>query len=292
MKSKDSKEDKIVPAISSEGAPSVTSLHQNKEIPGVVETLINLNLVQSNDAKNKKLINEYIASPLDINTPPEKVKKRPDGFDYVESSYMDYQTKQFMPLYEYKLLHVTFEHGWINIIVSLTDRLTGNVELGADSARVQVRQGTEVPSYRDIIDMGNNLKSALSKAIKNAQSRFGIAADVYQKRESVPTEDERSRFERMAKQIYEISPSRAQLFKEQWASLGTDWSEFMDKWQVYIDRNKPKEAAINTSSDPVSTRTTSPNTAGGSVNPVSEKSNASPTDKTTDNTSTRHRTIL
>lgn len=221
--------------------------HPNRYIEGI-EALANLTLMSS----SRDEVSKYITEPIDIKTPPEKVKKRPDGFDYVESSYMDYQTKKFMPLYEYKLLHVTIEHGWINVIVSLTDRITGNVELGADSARIQVRKEAEVPSFRDIIDMGNNLKSALSKAIKNAQSRFGIAADVYQKRESAPTDEERNRFEQMAVKIKEISPTRARVFKEQWASLGTDWSEFLDRWQVYIDRNKDTEPANNLHSDPIS----------------------------------------
>jgi len=183
------------------------------------------------------LIREYITRPYDIKTPPEKVKKRPDGWDYVESSYMDYQAKQFMPLYQHTLLHISIDHGWVNIIVSLKDRTTGNVELGADSARIQVKQGTEDPNFRDIIDFGNNLKSALSKAIKNAQSRFGVSADVYRRRESIPSNEERKRHDDMENQISKISPSRAQMFKEQWAGLGTDWSEFLDKWQVYIDRN-------------------------------------------------------
>lgn len=221
--------------------------NRNKYIEGI-EALANLTLMST----SRDAVNKYITKPLDVKTPPEKVKKRPDGFDYVESSYMDYQTKKFMPLYEYKLLHVSIEHGWINIIVSLQDRITNNIELGADSARIQVRKDAEVPSFRDIIDMGNNLKSSLSKAIKNAQSRFGIAADIYQRRESVPTEDERTKYELMAKEIYTISPTRAQLFKEQWASLGTDWSELLDKWQVYIDRNKSSKTAKDVRSEPVS----------------------------------------
>lgn len=186
---------------------------------------------------------EYISKPKEVKTPAEKVKKRPDGFDYVESSWMDYQAKLFMPSYEYELLHISYQHGWINIIVSLKDKITGNIELGADSARIMVRREAEEPSFRDIIDMGNNIKSALSKAIKNAQSRFGISADVYQKRESEPTNDERKRYDIMLAQIAEISPSRAKIYQDQWANLGTDWSEFMDKWQVYIDRNKSSKAA-------------------------------------------------
>ena len=190
----------------------------------------------------KESLYNYISTPKEVKTPAEKVKKRPDGFDYVESSWMDYQTKLFMPSYEYQLLHISYQHGWINVIVSLKDKLTGNTELGADSARIMVRKDAEEPSFRDIIDMGNNLKSALSKAIKNAQSRFGVSADVYQKRESVPSDGERQRFETILAQIAKISPSRAKIFQDQWADLGTDWSEFMDKWQVYVDRNTVKPA--------------------------------------------------
>ncbi len=186
------------------------------------------------------LMIDYISRPKDIKTPAEKVKKRPDGFDYVEGSWMDFKTKEFMPLYEYKLLHVSFEHGWVNVIISLKDRITGNLELGADSARIQVRKNADEPNFRDIIDMGNNLKSALSKAIKNAQSRFGVAADIYQKRESEPTNQERERYASMCRAINTISPARVQLLKEQWTSLGTDWSEFLDKWQIYIDNNPSK----------------------------------------------------
>ena len=180
---------------------------------------------------------DYISRPKDIKTPAEKVKKRPDGFDYVEGSWMDYKTKEFMPLYEYRLLHLSYENGWVNVVISLTDKITGNTELGADSARIQVRKNADEPNFRDIIDMGNNLKSALSKAIKNAQSRFGVSADIYQKRESEPTTQERERFTSMCRTITTISPARVTLFKEQWASLGTDWSEFLDKWQIYVDNN-------------------------------------------------------
>ena len=189
----------------------------------------------------KSNIYEYISKPKEIKTPAEKVKKRPDGFDYVEASWMDYQTKQFMPLYEYKLIHLSIEHGWINVIVSLKDRITGNVELGADSARIMIKKNTDVPSFESIIDMGNNLKSSLSQAIKNAQSRFGIAADIYQKRESEPTEDERKKFNTLVKEVGVSSPAYAQLMKRDWASLGTDWSDFLDKWQVYVNRNKKAE---------------------------------------------------
>jgi len=211
----------------------------------MVGALANVSLIKSDEHFRAEL-RDYITSSYDHKTPPEKVKKRPDGYDYVESSYMDFETKQFMPLYEYKLLHTSNDMGWVSVIVSLTDRTTGNTELGAGSARIQVSRGVETPGFRDVIDMSNNIKAALTNAIKNAQSRFGIAADVYQRRESVPTDVERGRFDELKKQIHAISATRAKMFQDQWNDLGTDWSEFLDKWQVYVDRNsKIKQESSN-----------------------------------------------
>lgn len=208
----------------------------------MVRTLANVSLIKSKEHFRDEL-RSYITAPYDQKTPVEKVKKRPDGYDYVESSFMDYETKKYMPLYEYTLLHVSWEMGWINVIVSLKDRITGNTELGAGSARIQVSRGVETPGFRDVIDMSNNIKSALTNAIKNAQSRFGIAADVYQKRESIPTDAERDRAAEMRARIYEINATRAKMFTEQWNNLGTDWTEFLDRWQVYIDRNTAQKPA-------------------------------------------------
>jgi hypothetical protein len=190
----------------------------------------------------RKIVAEEIKAPFNVPTPKEKVKKRPDGFDYVEGTWMDNVAKEYMPLYEYNLLHISWELGWINMVISLKDKITGNIELGAGSARIQTRSGVETPGFRDVIDMGNNIKAALTQAIKNAQSRFGIAADVYGKRESTPTDDERKKFQEMLTQIKEISISKGQLFEEQWKALGTDFSEFLDRWSIFIKMKSPTGA--------------------------------------------------
>jgi hypothetical protein len=190
--------------------------------------------------ENKKLVADKIQAPYNVVTPKEKIKKRPDGYDYVEGTWMDHVTKEYMPFYEYNLLHISWQLGWINIVVSLKDRTTGNMELGAGAARIHVYQGVETPGFKDVIDMGNNIKAALTQAIKNAQSRFGVAADVYGKRESQPTDDERKRFQEMSTQIYQISPSKSKIFEDQWNSLGTDYTEFLERWQIFLDRNAKK----------------------------------------------------
>ena len=213
----------------------------------LAQAIININIAEN----SQRIVAEHITKPFNVPTPKEKVRKRPDGFDYVEGSWMDHVAKDHMPLYNYKLEWIELAFGWVNIIISLTDRITGNTELGAGSARIQVNRGVDTPGFRDVIDLGNNTKAALTQAIKNAQSRFGVAADIYGKRESIPTEDERKRFQEAKIAINVISATKCKLFEEQWEQLGTDYSEFLDRWQVFIDRGQ-KSGSFTTTGDKAS----------------------------------------
>ena len=226
--------DNLLEIQSSQIAPKVSPSQRQLD---VAESIANIEIVNH---LHDDILN-HISKPLDVKTPPEKVKKRPDGFDYVEGSFMDFETKKFMPLYEYTFLHISFNMGWINVVVSLKDRTTGNIELGSGAARIQVPKGVDEPGFRDVIDMNNNIKAALTNAIKNAQSRFGICADIYGRRESIPSNLERERFDSLKIEIKAISTTRALQFEEGWNSLGTDWTEYMDKWQSWIDRQQKKK---------------------------------------------------
>jgi len=194
------------------------------------------NILIMGQANFRDIVTEHITSIYDRRTPKEKIKKRPDGLDYIESTWMDKTFKEFSPLYEYKLVSHLESEGWIDIIITLKDRVTGNIELGAGSGKIQRRK-----SDGEILDKGNNLKSALTNAIKNAQSRFGTGADVYGKREETRSDEEVSRFKQMSIDIKRINPSRAQMFETQWNELGVDFTEFLDRWQVYIDHHTSAE---------------------------------------------------
>ena len=186
-------------------------------------------------------IKKHVVSPHDVPTPAEKVKKRLDGLDYVEGSFMDYRAKKHMPLYEYKLEQMQVHLNWILVIVSLKDKLTGNTEIGGSAARIQVVKGSDGSDWRDIIDLGNNLKSAISSAIKDAQKRFGICADVYRRRESEPTQEERERFTELAKRLKEFDDLACQRFEQKWETLGTDYADYLDIWENYLESKKDKE---------------------------------------------------
>lgn len=218
----------------------IAKTHTNVDSTATTQAISNLLIKEHSSAWDE--VQKHVSEIFDYKTPPEKVKKRPDGFDYVSGQYMDYIFKQHSPLYKYQLLHVSFEYGWVSIIVSLEDRLTGNVELGAGAARIQVPRGVETPSFRDIIDLGNNMKAALSSAIKNAQARFGVAADVHKRREGVATEEERKRYEVILEQLKTLAPNRVELFSQGWKELGDEFSEYLFKWETYVERlqNKSK----------------------------------------------------
>jgi len=206
----------------------------------VSEALANIKEME----KAKSEIALHIRAPFKVPTPKEKVQKRPDGYDYVEHSWMDNSFKTSSPLYSTQLVHKSESLGWIDVIVSVTDRITGNNELGGGSAKIQVAKGTD-----KVLDKGNNLTAALSKAIKNAQSRFGHAADVYHKLHELPTDGEKERYESMLAQLKSFNLTRSYTFEEQWGQLGIDFSDYLDRWQIYIDRNTQKSKDTTRSSN-------------------------------------------
>lgn len=212
-----------------------------RESIDVEKMLANLTLIR----KFQSIVAEHITHPFQVKTPKEKIKKRPDGFDYVESSWMDKSFKEQSPLYSTELVHYSEQNNWITIIVCVTDRITGNSELGASSVRVQVRAnaGPE-PTSRDIIDKGNNVAAALSKAIKNAHSRFGHAADIYGKREEIKSESEIARYDSMLPTISSISVPSAVAFTKGWQEIGVDFTEYLDGWQHFIDSRLQQKQGV------------------------------------------------
>lgn len=128
-------------------------------------------------------------------TPKEYVKTKPmgnKGMRYIPANYMDDTFKKSSPKYSNKFaFQPFFFQNWVIVGVELTD-VAGNVELGLKAHRVQfnsdkkkaVQAGqlsvSDLTPF-DMIDVGNDVSACLTEAIKNAQSRFGIGADIYQK---------------------------------------------------------------------------------------------------------------
>lgn len=202
-------------------------------------------------------IRDYNAKPFVEVTPKTKVKKSPQGYDYVKGSYMDMKFKDHSPLYEYLSIDVTdvLPIGQIRAVVVLKNRVTGNVEVGGGGARIQVTkkarerllagtQSTILPF--DIVDYDKNVKAAIENARKNAQRQFGICSDVYRRQEFSASAEEEMLFDSLMEQV---SLKWRQYFTEKWQELGAGFEEFLESLEANLEKYKKKETNSNTNKE-------------------------------------------
>ena len=213
--------------------PYANANHPNQKIKDPVQAMV------EQRESLKRAWTDSVLAPFNVLTPEQKIKKRPDGFDYVEASYMDHQFKSHSPLYATKLEHLSIHEDYVLSVVQLTDRISGNSELGTDGALIMRRKSDGI-----IVDLGNNIKSSISKAVKNAQSKFGHAGDVYQRRESIPTEDEIEQFKILLEEIKVLDPGKVAAIEQRWNDLGTDFSIFNEGLTGYINKLKSSETNV------------------------------------------------
>jgi hypothetical protein len=158
-------------------------------------------------------------------TPKKFIKKRPDGFDYVEESIMRDLLDKYFPLWSWEGHDVKFlGYAWIvvtgHLIIVDEGLLAFGINppvrkfFGTGAARIQykkevidkvlteiegrkvwkeVRRKGEVGNPNDVIDIDKNLKSANTQALKFAINRLcRIADDVYKKRSELGVTQEQA----------------------------------------------------------------------------------------------------
>lgn len=131
-----------------------------------------------------------------------------NGFVYVKATYMDSEFRKHFPISTIEIIGepIVLGNYWViyNVLVTafigehkISRPGTGGsrIQIPSDLGKalkkglpnwtvevdkVQYTKPTNVTPV-DYIDAGNDFKSALTKAIANAQSKFGISADIYKK---------------------------------------------------------------------------------------------------------------
>ena len=122
-------------------------------------------------------------------TPATQIKKRPDGYDYVEEGYMRKKLNDLYPIWSWELDEIQFLGGewvWARGTLIIDDHNVVRKYGAAASHRITYKRG--VPhTPENIIDIGNNIKAANSDAFKVAANRLcNIADDVYRKQVELP----------------------------------------------------------------------------------------------------------
>jgi hypothetical protein len=134
---------------------------------------------------------------MNLKTDRNYIKAKFGGHVYIVNTYMDDTFKKYYPIHHMEIVSgpdIILGY-WVTFTVKIKAYLTPSIyisELGTAGARLQIpeQMSKAIKSGQmnisqvtplDFIDMGNDCKSALTKAIANCQSRFGVGADVYNK---------------------------------------------------------------------------------------------------------------
>ena len=119
-------------------------------------------------------------------TPKIFVKKRPDGFDYVEEAYMRSELSSLYPIWSWSPTDnpVQFLGGeWVIVsgCLRINDEGVTREFFSPGAARIQFKKGKEHTPL-NVVDIDKNLASANTNGFKRAINRLGnIADDVYKK---------------------------------------------------------------------------------------------------------------
>jgi hypothetical protein len=181
-------------------------------------------------------IRKHVREPFDKQTPKDFIHKmgekkgdiRFEDMEYPDFAYMVSEMDRLHPLRSEQVTYEIHENvGVISATAIVTDLITHEVRTGGDAHRIALKKASrgETKKIEDIIDVGNDVKSAMTEALRNVYSRFGICADVYGKNLREPvTPDQRYKFQQLMLDIDE--------FKQ----LLPDIKDSIDSWQEGLNK--------------------------------------------------------
>ena len=122
-------------------------------------------------------------------TPKAFIKKRPDGFDYVDEAYMrneltkEYPAWSWSPAGDNPVQFLGAEWVIVTGVLRVNDNGVMREFYSPGSARVQFKRG-KPHTAENVVDIDKNLASANTNGFKRAVNRLGyIADDVYRKQD-------------------------------------------------------------------------------------------------------------
>ncbi|BAQ85350.1 hypothetical protein [uncultured Mediterranean phage uvMED] len=144
-----------------------------------IEDINNLDIVEQ---KIKETHTDVSATK----TPSWAVKRRPDGFDYVEEGYMRNKLNEIYPIWSWEAVgsgvqFIGAEWAVVTAELVVVDNGIPRKFFSPGAARIQFKKGS--PHTPDnVVDIDKNLASANTNAFKRACNRLvNIADDVYKK---------------------------------------------------------------------------------------------------------------
>ena len=150
-----------------------------------VTSLSNLKSVENDINKKRSAISH-------TDTPPNQIKKRPDGLDYVEEGFMRHQLNKYYPIWSWSCDEMQFlgsEWVWVRGTLTIVEEGIPRSFGSVGATRIQFKKGTP-HTPENIIDIDKNVASANTDAFKRAVNRLtNISDDVYRKQVNDPLSD-------------------------------------------------------------------------------------------------------
>ena len=209
--------------------------------------------------EERKRLYDFVTKASDIPTPRKHVRKRPDGFFYPEYEYMLDLMNQFHPVRSETLLHpITLNEKTMcyEADVIVKDLITGEERSGSECHPVPAYEAgssvmKDLKTIRELL--GNAKKSALTEALRNAYSRFGIAADIYKKTlKKESTEEQQQRFAILIAEAESLQSTEG-ITPQQKQKL-EDWTlDLRDKWTMQ-NKNSAAEFLDNLDKSIIATK--------------------------------------
>ena len=141
--------------------------------------------IEELDTVQEKIKNEHKEISGE-QTPKHFVKRRPDGFDYVEEGYLRSKLNEKFPIWSWEAVGggvkmIGAEWAIVTAELVIIDNGVPRKFFSPGAARIQFKRG-EAHTPENVVDIDKNLASANTNAFKRACNRLGnLCDDVYRK---------------------------------------------------------------------------------------------------------------
>lgn len=176
-------------------------------------------------------------------TPKQMIKKRADGFDYVEEAYMRsmldkvYPDWSWLPAPDNAVQFLGSEWVVVQGVLEITEEESGRKRrfFSPGAARVQFKSG-QPHTTENVIDIDKNVASANSYAFKRACNRLAhIADDIYRKqvRTDFMTEEQEEAYDDLLKTAKDVGMKMTRLAQWKNAKETIYQSNYVDAFNSF-----------------------------------------------------------
>lgn len=178
-------------------------------------------------------------------TPKQMIKKRADGFDYVEEAYMRsmldkvYPDWSWLPAPDNAVQFLGSEWVVVQGVLEITEEESGRKRrfFSPGAARVQFKSG-QPHTTENVIDIDKNVASANSYAFKRACNRLAhIADDIYRKqvRTDFLTEEQNKSYDELLQEAQKLGMPLTRLATWKNAKDNIYQSNFVDAYNSFYE---------------------------------------------------------